>query len=95
MTLITITLTPEEQGKLLEMYRRFPVTLGSVAEKIRKTRKAEEAFREAYEQPDTTACGLCWVARNVHPDYPDNDARPESDHAWQIQLGDLPGEPAG
>lgn len=78
MTLITITLTEGEQKVLLDLQRlRFPNSLVTIAEKIRKTRKAEEMFREAYEQPDTTACGLCQAPKESH------DA---DDHHWQWNL---------
>lgn len=83
MTMITITLSPGEQEVLLKMADEVAAERGiltpweSIADKIRKTRKAEEAFREAYGQPDTTACGLCSTPRNSH------DA---DDHHWQWNL---------
>lgn len=112
MTLITITLTEEEQDLILgiageEGFSFDPSAIQPIAEKIRRTRKAEEAFREAYEQPDTTECGLCGVPKDIHPDL-------TADHHWQWlrrvrpadeelndargltgSPGDFPGEPAG
>ena len=78
MSLITITLTEQEQETLLSM---AGWTLGdtcpespawdSVAAKIRRVQAAEEAFGAAYGD---AACGLCDIPRDLH------DAE---DHGWQ------------
>lgn len=84
VTMITITLSEEEQDFILGIAGHgtpeqliIPRTAESIAKKILRTRAAEEAFQEAYEQPDTTACGLCSAPRNSH------DA---DDHHWQWNL---------
>lgn len=93
MTLITITLSEEEQdfilgiaGQLAQGQMITPVTALSIAGKIRRVRAAEEAFAEAYRTPDATACGLCGAPRNSH------DA---DDHGWQWLTSKSSGEPAG
>lgn len=96
MTLITITLTEEEQKHLLKMeeYARSVIASDdtsapswlSIAEKVRRVQKAEAAFREAYEQPETTECGLCGIPKDIHPDL-------TADHHWQWLRKLPPAEP--
>lgn len=109
--MITITLTDEEQDFILGIAGRgtpgqliIPLTAQSIAKKILRTRAAEEAFRAAYEQPETTECGLCGIPKDIHPDL-------TADHHWQwlrkpaesakeqetrrLYPDEFPGEPAG